>query len=129
MKDKLWIVIADLLVVFVGLVLIYSGIEHLLNPFAFLQDVQNYRLLPFVASYWVAFFNGSDIEFAVMDGDITASGSQGLRATMSITSFSGMPSSVAASAKNRPGTPLSASVLEMSVVVLACGILAQLQTH
>ena len=35
-----------------------------------------------------AFFNGTDIEFAVMDGDITASGSQGLRATMSVTSFS-----------------------------------------
>ena len=35
-----------------------------------------------------AFFNGTDIEFAVMDGDITSSGSQGLRATMSITNFS-----------------------------------------
>ena len=35
-----------------------------------------------------AFFNGTDIEFAVMDGDITVSGTQGLRATMSITSFS-----------------------------------------
>lgn len=35
-----------------------------------------------------AFFNGTDIEFAVMDGDITASGTQGLRATMAITSFS-----------------------------------------
>lgn len=35
-----------------------------------------------------AFFNGTDIEFAVMDGDITVSGTQGLRATMSVTSFS-----------------------------------------
>ena len=35
-----------------------------------------------------AFFNNTDIEFAVMDGDVASSGSQGLRATMSITSFS-----------------------------------------
>ena len=35
-----------------------------------------------------AFFNNTDIEFAVMDGDVAASGSQGLRATMSITNFS-----------------------------------------
>ncbi|MEO2031485.1 MAG: phage tail tube protein [Planctomycetaceae bacterium] len=35
-----------------------------------------------------AFFGNTEIEFAVMDGDITASGSQGLRATMSITNFS-----------------------------------------
>lgn len=34
------------------------------------------------------FFGNTNIEFAVMDGDVTASGSQGLRATMSITSFS-----------------------------------------
>jgi len=35
-----------------------------------------------------AFFNTGTIEFAVMDGLITATGSQGLRATMSITNFS-----------------------------------------
>jgi len=35
-----------------------------------------------------AFFNNTTIEFAVMDGDIAASGTQGLRATMSITNFS-----------------------------------------
>jgi len=35
-----------------------------------------------------AFFGNTEIEFAVMDGDITASGTQGLRATMSITNFS-----------------------------------------
>ena len=34
------------------------------------------------------YFDGTDIEFAVMDGDITDAGSQGLRATMQITSFS-----------------------------------------
>lgn len=35
-----------------------------------------------------AFFGNTEIEFAAMDGDITASGSQGLRATMSVTNFS-----------------------------------------
>jgi len=35
-----------------------------------------------------AFFNGTNIEFAVMDGDIATTGSQGLRAEMSITGFS-----------------------------------------
>ena len=35
-----------------------------------------------------AFFNNTSIEFAVMDGAIATSGSQGLRATMSITNFS-----------------------------------------
>ena len=35
-----------------------------------------------------AFFNNTYIEFAVMDGDVASSGSQGLRATMSITNFS-----------------------------------------
>ena len=35
-----------------------------------------------------AFFNNTPLEFAVMDGAITTSGSQGLRATMSITNFS-----------------------------------------
>jgi len=34
-----------------------------------------------------AYFNNTCIEFAVMDGDIETAGSQGLRATMSITSF------------------------------------------
>ncbi|MEW4530206.1 phage tail tube protein [Maioricimonas sp. JC845] len=34
-----------------------------------------------------AFFNKTAVEFAVMDGDVTTSGSQGLRASMSITSF------------------------------------------
>lgn len=34
------------------------------------------------------FFGSTDLEFAVMDGDVAASGSQGLRATMSITNFS-----------------------------------------
>ena len=35
-----------------------------------------------------AFFGGTEIEFAVMDGDITVTGSQGLQAVMSITNFS-----------------------------------------
>jgi len=35
-----------------------------------------------------AFFNGTNIDLAVMDGDITQTGTQGLRAEFSITSFS-----------------------------------------
>jgi hypothetical protein len=35
-----------------------------------------------------AFLNRTSIEFAVMDGDIASSGSQGLRATCMVTSFS-----------------------------------------
>ena len=35
-----------------------------------------------------AFFGNTEIEFAVMDGDVASSGSQGLRATMAITNFS-----------------------------------------
>lgn len=35
-----------------------------------------------------AFFNGDTVEMAVMDGDIATTGSQGLRATMSIINFS-----------------------------------------
>lgn len=35
-----------------------------------------------------AFLNRGSIEFAVMDGDIATSGSQGLRATCMVTSFS-----------------------------------------
>ena len=35
-----------------------------------------------------AWFNNTPIEFAVMDGDITTAGSQGLRATFSIIKFS-----------------------------------------
>ena len=35
-----------------------------------------------------AFLSNGSVEFAVMDGDITTTGSQGLRATMSITNFS-----------------------------------------
>ena len=35
-----------------------------------------------------AFFGNTSIEFAVMDGDVAGSGSQGLRATMAITNFS-----------------------------------------
>lgn len=35
-----------------------------------------------------AFFNNTSLEFAVMDGDITQTGTQGLRATMSVTNFS-----------------------------------------
>jgi hypothetical protein len=35
-----------------------------------------------------AFFNGTNIDLAVMDGDITQMGTQGLRAEFSITSFS-----------------------------------------
>ena len=35
-----------------------------------------------------AFFGNTTIEFAVMDGDVASSGSQGLRATMTITNFS-----------------------------------------
>jgi len=40
------------------------------------------------ASIRDAFLNRSSIEFAVMDGDIATSGSQGLRATCMITNFS-----------------------------------------
>jgi predicted secreted protein len=35
-----------------------------------------------------AFFGSTGVEFAVMDGDITVVGAQGLRALMAITSFS-----------------------------------------
>ncbi len=35
-----------------------------------------------------AFFAGTNVEFAVMDGDIETTGSQGLRAEMAITGFS-----------------------------------------
>jgi TP901-1 family phage major tail protein len=35
-----------------------------------------------------AFFNGTNIDLAVMDGDITVAGTQGLRAEFSITAFS-----------------------------------------
>ena len=35
-----------------------------------------------------AWFNNTSIEFAVMDGDIEVAGSQGLRATFSVTKFS-----------------------------------------
>ncbi len=35
-----------------------------------------------------AFFNNTALEFAIMDGAIATAGSQGLRATMSITNFS-----------------------------------------
>lgn len=35
-----------------------------------------------------AFFNNTPVEFAIMDGAIATAGSQGLRATMSITNFS-----------------------------------------
>src|SRR5262245_14248861 len=35
-----------------------------------------------------AFLNRSSVEFAVMDGDIAAAGSQGLRATCMVTNFS-----------------------------------------
>ena len=35
-----------------------------------------------------AFLSNGAVEFAVMDGDITTTGSQGLRATMSFTNFS-----------------------------------------
>jgi len=35
-----------------------------------------------------AFFGSTSVEFAVMDGDIETTGSQGLRAVMSITNFS-----------------------------------------
>ena len=35
-----------------------------------------------------AFFGSTSVEFAVMDGDITTTGSQGLRAVMSVTNFS-----------------------------------------
>ncbi|MBZ0172447.1 MAG: hypothetical protein K8E66_08715, partial [Phycisphaerales bacterium] len=35
-----------------------------------------------------AFFNGTNLDLAVMDGDITQTGTQGLRAEFSITSFS-----------------------------------------
>ena len=35
-----------------------------------------------------AFFNNTTLEFAVLDDDVATSGTQGLRATMSITNFS-----------------------------------------
>jgi hypothetical protein len=35
-----------------------------------------------------AFLSNGSVEFAVLDGDITTTGSQGLRATMAITNFS-----------------------------------------
>jgi predicted secreted protein len=35
-----------------------------------------------------AYFSNGTIEVAVMDGDITAAGTEGLRATMSVTNFS-----------------------------------------
>ena len=35
-----------------------------------------------------AYFDNTSIEFAVMDGDIATSGTQGLRATMAVTNFS-----------------------------------------
>jgi len=35
-----------------------------------------------------AFFTGTTVEMAVLDGDVATSGTQGLRATMSITNFS-----------------------------------------
>ncbi|MGH7202523.1 MAG: hypothetical protein ACREJB_18095, partial [Planctomycetaceae bacterium] len=35
-----------------------------------------------------AFFGNTSLEFAVLDGAVASSGSQGLRATMSITNFS-----------------------------------------
>jgi len=35
-----------------------------------------------------AFFNGTTVELAVMDGDIATTGTQGLRATMSVVNFS-----------------------------------------
>ena len=35
-----------------------------------------------------AYFDGTSIEFAVMDGDIETEGSEGLRATMAVTAFS-----------------------------------------
>jgi len=35
-----------------------------------------------------AYFDGTPLEVAVMDGDIATSGSQGLRATMAVTNFS-----------------------------------------
>jgi len=35
-----------------------------------------------------AYFDGTPVEVAVMDGDIATSGSQGLRATMAVTNFS-----------------------------------------
>jgi len=35
-----------------------------------------------------AYFDDTTVEVAVMDGDITASGSQGLRASMGVTNFS-----------------------------------------
>ena len=34
-----------------------------------------------------AFFNNTPVEFAIMDGDITVNGSQGLRATFAVTRF------------------------------------------
>ena len=35
-----------------------------------------------------AYFDNTSIEFAIMDGDIATSGTQGLRATMAVTNFS-----------------------------------------
>jgi len=52
-----------------------------------------------------AFFNNTTIEFAVLDGDVTSSGSQGLRATMSITKFTrneALEESIAVSVTAKP---------------------------
>lgn len=40
----------------IAIVFVFSSLEHLSNPFAFVRHIDNYRLLPFVASYWIAFF-------------------------------------------------------------------------
>ena len=45
-----------LLCVILGSTLIYSALEHLLNPYQFVNSIANYSLVPEVWSYWIAFF-------------------------------------------------------------------------
>jgi putative oxidoreductase len=44
-----------LLCIVLGSVLIYSALEHLLNPYQFVNSVANYSMVPESWSYWIAF--------------------------------------------------------------------------
>ncbi len=39
-----------------GGILVYSGVEHLVNPYIFLRSITNYAILPAAACYWAAYF-------------------------------------------------------------------------
>ncbi len=45
-----------LLCAVVGSVLIYSALEHLLNPYQFVNSISNYSIVPDSWGYWIAFF-------------------------------------------------------------------------